>query len=225
MQHHSHGLPALPIPPEEPMTSCHSTPVTGLIPSGFAYASDAIALGLDQTFSLLLLIPHAMHIIKTFQVCFRVLSASWSRLTDLASTLSRKHWCAPPRLISSEPSFIPFPLQIYFKAFLMNKLLCEYAFPSLRQGYPVCCQQAGCCVDRPMIKNPKILLVTSGSEPGIDLLTLPISSLIIPCNWKDSREHYLCSWSLNQSSQGPEVNCPWTSYCNFIAAYMKKING
>jgi len=39
-----------------------------------------------------------------------------------------------------------------------------------------------------MIKKTKILLVTSGLEPGIDLLALPISSLIIPCNWKDRRE-------------------------------------
>ncbi|KAK4819171.1 hypothetical protein QYF61_025986 [Mycteria americana] len=44
-----------------------------------------------------------------------------------------------------------------------------------------------------MIKNPKILPVTPGSEPGIDLLALPASSLIIPCNWKDRQEHYLCN--------------------------------
>jgi len=66
-----------------------------------------------------------------------------------------------------------------------------------------------------MIKKPKILLVTPGSEPGIDLLALPVCSLIIPCNWKDRGEHYLCSWSLNESSQGPEVSldCPQSSCC------------
>ena len=72
-------------------------------------------------------------------------------------------------------------------------------------------------------QNPKILPVTVGSETGIDLLSLPVSFLIVPCNCKDRGEHCLCSESINQSSQGPEVSpdCPWTSWCNFIAAYMK----
>ncbi|KAK4824378.1 hypothetical protein QYF61_014038 [Mycteria americana] len=60
------------------------------------------------------------------------------------------------------------------------------------QVYPICHQQAWCHVHRPMIKKPDVLLVTAGSEPGIDLLALPVSFLIIPCNWKD-REHYWCS--------------------------------
>jgi len=64
-----------------------------------------------------------------------------------------------------------------------------------------------------MVKKPKILLVTPGLEPGIDLPALPIPSLIIPCSWKDRGEHYLCSQSFNQSAQGPEVSfhCPWTT--------------
>jgi len=44
-----------------------------------------------------------------------------------------------------------------------------------------------------MIKEPKIPPVTPGSEPGVDLLALPVSSLVVPCNWKDGGEHYLCS--------------------------------
>ncbi|GAB0178681.1 hypothetical protein GRJ2_000333400 [Grus japonensis] len=52
--------------------------------------------------------------------------------------------------------------------------------------YPICRRQVWCHVDRPMIKKPKILQVTPGSEQDIDLLALPVSLLIIPCNWKDS---------------------------------------
>ena len=37
-------------------------------------------------------------------------------------------------------------------------------------------------------KNPKILLVTPGLEPAIDLLPLPVSSLVISCNRKDRGE-------------------------------------
>lgn len=57
-----------------------------------------------------------------------------------------------------------------------------------------------------------------------DLLALPASSYIILCNCKDREEDYLCFWSLNKLSQGPEVSCawPWTSYCNFqIASFLK----
>jgi len=43
-----------------------------------------------------------------------------------------------------------------------------------------------------MIKEPNIPLVTPGLEPGIDLVAPPVSSLIIPCNWKDRKEHYFC---------------------------------
>jgi len=41
-----------------------------------------------------------------------------------------------------------------------------------------------------MIKKNKILPATPGSGPGIDLLALPVSFLIIPCNWTDRGEHY-----------------------------------
>ena len=50
-----------------------------------------------------------------------------------------------------------------------------------------------------------------------------VSSFIIPCNWKNRGEHCLCSWYLNQLSQGPEVSldCPWTTCCNFTTAYLE----
>jgi len=50
-----------------------------------------------------------------------------------------------------------------------------------------------------IIEKPRILLATPFLEPVIDLLGLPVFSLIIPCNWKDRGEHYLCSLSLNES--------------------------
>lgn len=40
-------------------------------------------------------------------------------------------------------------------------------------------------------QNPKILPVTPALEPGICLLGLPVSFLIIPYNWKNRRGHYL----------------------------------
>lgn len=48
---------------------------------------------------------------------------------------------------------------------------------------PICHQQAWGCVDTPMSQIPQILPVAPGLEAGIDLLSLPVSSLIIPCNW------------------------------------------
>jgi len=83
---------------------------------------------------------------------------------------------------------------------------------------------AGLVSRRPtMIKTLKILPVTPDWEPGIDLLGLPVSSLVTPCSWKDRAEHCLCSWSPDQLSSGPEVSldCPWTSCSNFLAAYLK----
>ena len=68
------------------------------------------------------------------------------------------------------------------------------------------------------LEKPNIQMVTPGLERGIDLCDLPITCTIDPCNWQDQRKHCLCSWSLNQSPQGPEVSlaCPqtfgvWTS--------------
>ena len=107
-----------PIPPEEPITAHYGTTLTGLIPPHFAYASDVVALGLDQSFLLLLVIPHAAHIsIERFQMCSSVLSRSWSRVKDLASTPSLKHWCAAPGLMCSEPGFILFPFKSSLKLF------------------------------------------------------------------------------------------------------------
>ncbi|KAK4812358.1 LOW QUALITY PROTEIN: hypothetical protein QYF61_018808 [Mycteria americana] len=49
----------------------------------------------------------------------------------------------------------------------------QLAINQYPQVYPVCRQQAWCHEDRPMIKNPKILLVTPGSEPGPPPLHFP----------------------------------------------------
>lgn len=43
--------------------------------------------------------------------------------------------------------------------------------------------------------------MTLGWKSGIDLLSLLVSSLIIPCNRKDGGEHCLCSWSLKHTLQ------------------------
>lgn len=53
------ATPALPIPPGEPGTIQQGTPVTELISSGFAYATDAKSLGLGLGFELLWLDLHA----------------------------------------------------------------------------------------------------------------------------------------------------------------------
>lgn len=60
----------------------------------------------------------------------------------------------------------------------------------------------------PWPKKPpkiKILLMTPGLEPGIDLLACWLF-LCLLCTWKDRGKRHLCSWSLNQSSQVPEVS-------------------
>ena len=72
-----------------------------------------------------------------------------------------------------------------------------------------------------MIKEEHhILPVTPGLEPGIDLLTPPVSSLIFLCNWRDRGEHYLCSSSLNLSLQNLEVpfDCPCALVPSLISA-------
>ena len=53
-------------------------------------------------------------------MCSSELSASRSKPKDLTSPPSLKQWHTNPRLISSEPGFIPFSLQILFKALSMS---------------------------------------------------------------------------------------------------------
>lgn len=53
-------------------------------------------------------------------MCSSVLSTSWNELQDLTSTSSLECWCGTPTLILSKPNFIPFPLQISFKALSMS---------------------------------------------------------------------------------------------------------
>lgn len=90
-----------------------------------------------------------------------------------------------PQAYSREDYFIPFTVQIYFKALSVSPTnSCTKILSPLRQVCPSCCK-ACCHMDWPGIKTPKILLVSPGSETGIDLLGLPDSSLINPCKCKD----------------------------------------
>lgn len=70
----------------------------------------------------------------------------------------------------------------------MNLANCNSPFSTLRQVYPICCQQVWHHVAQPMGKTPEIVLVTSVMDPGIDLLGLHASFLIISSNWKDREE-------------------------------------
>ena len=146
------------------------------------------------------------------------------RPKDLTSTLSLKHWCAAPPPGLSLVSLVLYasPLKCSLKLLqgaLLNAAqrsfsLFEIGVPHLLSADLVSCRQT---------HDQRTQLVTPGSESGINLLALLVSFLIIPCNWKDRGEHYLCSWSLNQLSQSPEVSLdhPKTSCCNFVTAYLK----
>lgn len=81
---------------------------------------------------------------------------------------------------------------------------------------PVCWQQPWCYVNWPMAKNPKVLPVTPGSNPGVDLLSLSVSSFIIPCSSKDIGDRML---SFNPSTCAPDplTSCPKVLKCFFIA--------
>lgn len=68
---------------------------------------------------------------------------------------------------------------------------CSKVLFPFETAYSVCHQQTWCHVHQPVIKNPKTLLVTPGSEAGIGLLSPPVISFIIPCNWR-GRKHYEC---------------------------------
>ncbi|KAK4810613.1 hypothetical protein QYF61_007350, partial [Mycteria americana] len=103
IQRHPPASPALPVPPEEPITVHHGTPVTGLIPPGFTYANDVV--------------------------------------------------------------------------------------------YPICCQQACCRVDRPVIRKPKILPVTPVSEPAhLPTLQTPSKALAKASELPNSQESSLPLW-------------------------------
>ena len=45
----------------------------------------------------------------------------------------------------------------------------------LRKLTPIWCQQAWCCVCRPMVKEPKVVVVTWVTEPFVNRLSLPTS--------------------------------------------------
>lgn len=103
------------------------------MPKGCAHAYNVTALWQGQSFEPLLFIPHAVCInVEIFQMCSSALSrALCSRLTDLDSTSSLKHCHATPWLNSSEPGFIPFPIQNWLKApFVISSNLClKLLFP------------------------------------------------------------------------------------------------
>lgn len=148
-----------------------------------------------------------------------VMSTSWTSLAHDPSKLGM------PPLHLSLGSLVLSPSHFKSSLKLIQWTLLtamQRSFSPLRQVYPICWQQAQCHVDQPMIKKPKILPMTPGSQPGTDLLVFPVSSLIISCNWKHS-EHYFCFWSLNLLSQGPEVSPDslQASCFNFTIAYMK----
>lgn len=104
--------PALPIPPEEPVTIQHGTSVTGLISPDFTYTNDAKFLRLIQSFKLLLFVPHDT---ETLHVWFVVADPSWSRLSNSSNTCFLKVWhnillCPLPAWFCLFPHFAPFCL-------------------------------------------------------------------------------------------------------------------
>ena len=93
-------------------------------------------------------------------------------------------------------------------------------FSLVRQLDSVCHQQARCHVNLPMIKKAKIPPTAPAPEPRVDQVCFPAPFSILPCHCRDRGKHYLCSRSLNQSPQCPEVpfdRCR-TSLCNLITA-------
>lgn len=147
------------------------------------------------------------------------MGTSWTSLAHDHSKLGVPSPCLSLGSLVLSPSHFKSSLKLIQWALLTAM---QRYFSPLRQVHPICCQHAQCHVGQPVIKNPKILPVTPGSQLGTNLLVLPVSSLIISCNWKDS-EHYFCSWSLNLLSQVTEVSpdCPQAPCCNFTIAYMK----
>lgn len=98
----------------------------------------------------------------------------------------------------------------------MNLSNCNSAFFTLRQVYPICCQQVWCNAAQPVVKTSEIVFVAPVMDPDIDLLGLHVSFLVI----SSIEENSACTpdpltshpWSSHETS----LDCPWTSYCNFV---------
>lgn len=100
-----------------------------------------------------------------------------SRLKDLASTLSLKHW-HDASLISNDPGFITFPFNSSLKVFQWALLSPAQFLSPLWDKHTQYCQQGWCHVDQLMNRKHKIQSVTAGSESDTGLLFflfLPLS--------------------------------------------------
>lgn len=143
---------------------------------------------------------------------------SWISVTETANPRTLLAHCPPNfgLLLTHTPlaslvlsfSSLKYILKLFQWALLSPKLV--------RQWYPTCHLQAWCCIKWPMIKSPKILPVTTISEAGIDLLALPVFSML-HCTWKERGGHHLFSWSINLLSQDSKVSldCHQTCSCYY----------
>lgn len=133
----------------------------------------------------------------------------WDSRTSLACCPSNIGVVPPGlSLVSLFSSLFPFKSSLKLFPWALQTPVQRSCPPfETRKVYPILHhdQQAWCHANWPMIKNPQILPVTPGLEAGIDLMALLVSSVIIPCNWRHRRKHYLCSWFFNLLSQGHKV--------------------
>ena len=80
-------------------------------------------------------------------------------------------------------------------------------FSPFRQLDSVCCQQARCCVNFPMIKETKISSTAPVSEPPVHQVSFPVPFSVLSCQWWDWGKHLLCYLILQ-----PIGPVPWTPF-------------
>lgn len=82
--------------------------------------------------------------------------ASTGMADQNSSLVHHKHCSAATRLFSSEPGLSFSPFKIHLKLFHWVLLTpAQSSFFPVETGVPICRQQAQCCVNWHMIKNPK----------------------------------------------------------------------